>query len=277
MSAADPWVPRPAKVIRVVAEIPGTVTLHLDASGRSGGFAFRPGQFAMLYAFGAGEVPISMCGDPAHPGALVHTVRAVGPVTRAIAEVSPGGVLGLRGPFGTGWPLDQAKGQDVVLVAGGLGLAPLRPAVLHILRHRADFARVALLYGARTPADLIYRDDLAAWAARPDVDLAVTVDRAGPDWKGHVGTVPGLLARASFDPRASVALVCGPEIMMRFCVRELLRLGLPADRAYLSLERNMTCALGFCGHCQFGPHFVCKDGPILRYDRIAGLLAVREA
>jgi NAD(P)H-flavin reductase len=230
----------------------------------------------MLYAFGVGEVAISLSGDPAHPEVAVHTIRAVGAVTEALCRLEPGQTVGMRGPFGSGWPLALATGADVVVVAGGLGLAPLRPAVYHLLRHRADYGRVALLVGARTPEQLLFRDELDRWQARGDLQVLVTVDQATRDWHGRVGVVPGLLSEVELDPRHTHALVCGPEIMMRFAVRALQGRGLEDDRIHLSLERNMKCAIGLCGHCQFGPHFVCKDGPVLSYERIRDQFLRRE-
>lgn len=268
---SEPMVPAPLPIARVTRETRDVVTLAFDGGARR----FRPGQFNMLYLFGVGEVAISLSGDPERPE-LLHTIRALGSVTRPLTALAPGGVVGVRGPFGSAWPLDEARGRDVVLVAGGLGLAPLRPAVHHLLHHRGDYGRVALVYGARTPDDLLFGEELAAWRALDSVAVLVTVDRGGPDWRGEVGVVPALLARARFDPAQTVAMVCGPEVMMRFSVRELERVGVAAERIYLSLERNMRCALGWCGHCQYGPLFVCKDGPVVRYDRIAHLLHHRE-
>lgn len=274
--APSPMTPEPVRILQVRRETAETFTLRL-APPRPGGFTFAPGQFNMLYVFGVGEVAISISGDPARTGEIVHTVRAVGAVTRAMCRLRKGETLGLRGPYGRPWPMEQAKGADVVLVAGGLGLAPLRPAVYHLLHHRADHGRVVLLTGARTPQDLLYRGELARWRARKDFEAQVTVDRADPAWSGAVGVVPALLGKASFDPARAVAFVCGPEVMMRFTVRELNRQGVTDDRIYLSLERNMKCALGLCGRCQLGPDFLCKDGPVLRYDRVRPFFNLREA
>jgi NAD(P)H-flavin reductase len=238
--------------------------------------AFLPGQFNMLYAFGLGEVAISMSGDPAQPGGFVHTVRNVGAVSGALARLATGAVVGLRGPFGTAWPTTEAEGSDLVIVAGGLGLAPLRPAIYQVLASRARYGRVAILYGTRSPADILYRAELERWRRRLDVEVAVTVDHADATWHGDVGVVPKLIPRVGFDPLHTVALVCGPEVMMRFTAVALLTAGVPARQIHLSMERNMKCAIGLCGHCQFGPDFICKDGPVMRYDRIAGILAVRE-
>jgi len=272
---ADAMLPAPYRVTAARRELSDVVTLDLvPLAGEVPDFA--PGQFNMLYAFGVGEAAISLSGDPSDRSRFVHTVRDVGAVSRAIAAAQPGMVLGVRGPFGAAWPVAQAEGHDIVIVAGGLGLAPLRPAIYHVLNNSERFGRIALLYGSRGPDDILFREELGALRARLDIDVAVTVDHAGRDWHGHVGVVPRLIEKASFDPANTVALVCGPEVMMRFTATALLGAGVPDSRIFLSLERNMKCALGLCGHCQFGPDFVCKDGPVFGYDCIARRLAVRE-
>lgn len=250
-------------------------TLELEPAGGARLADFAPGQFAMLYAFGAGEAPISLSGyDPAS-GRLSHTIRAVGAVTRALCAAQAGEPVGVRGPFGRGWPSAAADGADVVLVAGGLGLPPLRPVVDAVLADRPRHGRVSLLYGARSPDDLLYRPELERWAARRDVDVQVTVDSAARGWHGRVGVVTAHIARAAFDARSAVAMVVGPEVMMRFAVAALRERGLPADRIYVSLERSMHCAIGHCGHCMLGPRFVCQDGPVFRLDRVERWLGVR--
>ena len=244
--------------------------------------AYRPGQFTMLYVFGVGEVPISVSGGTtpdqggADPDAIVHTIRDVGSVTRALGALEVGATVGVRGPFGTCWPVDAAEGGDVVIVAGGIGLAPLRPAIRHLLAGRGRYRRITLLIGARTQDELLYRPELETWRARGDVDVHVSVDRATGDWQGDVGFVTESIPRASFDPQRTVAMTCGPEIMMRTAADALRERGIPEAGLWLSMERNMKCAIGHCGHCQMGPYFVCKDGPVFRYDRLAPLLAVSE-
>lgn len=271
---ADPFVPHIYRVDRVSRELSDTVTLDLmPLSGSRPPFA--SGQFNMLYAFGIGEVAISMSGDR-NANAFVHTVRDVGAVSGAITKLAPGTTIGVRGPFGTGWPVKQAEGTDVIVVAGGLGLAPLRPAIYDILASRERYQRVIILFGCRNPGSMLYRLELEEWHRRPDVDIEVTVDHAGADWHGNVGVVPKLIPRFAFDPHSAVAMLCGPEIMMRFTANALREAGVAANRIYLSMERNMKCAIGLCGHCQFGPIFVCKDGPVMRFDRIADLFVMRE-
>jgi NAD(P)H-flavin reductase len=274
MSAgANPMIPEPVRVTSVRRETADVVTVTLSAAAAR---PFLPGQFNMLYAFGVGEAAISLSGDPGRPKLGVHTIKAVGAVTRALCRLKRSSVVGVRGPYGQPWPLDAARGGDLVLIAGGVGLAPLRSVIYEILRRRSSFGRVHLLVGARTPADLLYRRELARWEGLGRLNVLVTVDRAAKDWTGRVGVVPALLGELALSPRTTVAFVCGPEVMMRYSARELGRRGVPDERIHLALERNMKCAVGFCGHCQFGKNFVCKDGPIFRYDGIRSLLRIRE-
>jgi NAD(P)H-flavin reductase len=266
--ATEPW-----RVADARRETSDTVTLHLVPPG---GYAFRPGQFNMLSVPGVGEVPISVSGDPAAGDTVLHTIRDVGAVTHALCALRPGERAGVRGPYGTWWPVEEAAGGDLVIVAGGIGLPPLRPALHEALADRDRFGRIVLLYGARTPDDLLFPGELAAWRARFDLDVDVTVDAAAPGWRGNVGVVPGLLDHAAFDPAKTTAFVVGPEIMMRFTVRALLAAGVAADRVYLSAERNMQCAVALCGHCQLGPLIVCRDGPVFRYTTVARWLGIRE-
>ena len=275
-AAADAMRPLPFRVAELSRETSDTFSLSLEPEGGAP-FRFAPGQFDMLYVFGLGEVPISISGDPAKPERLVHTIRAVGAVTRAMQALRAGDMVGVRGPFGTPWPVDEARGRDVVIVAGGIGLAPLRPVIYHVLLHRERFGQVLLLYGARTPADLLFARELKLWRSRFDIDVEVTVDRASSRWRGGVGVVTKLIARAPIDGASALAMVCGPEVMIRFSVMALEKRGLPHTSTFVSMERNMKCAVGLCGHCQFGPYFVCTDGPVFRYDRTLPWFGVREA
>lgn len=272
--AVGPMTPRRSRVRGRRRETPDTVTLWIEPLDGDAA-PFRPGQFNMLYAFGVGEVPISFSGDPGVAGA-VHTIRAAGAVTRALCAMPAGATLGVRGPFGTGWDLARAEGRDVVVLAGGIGLAPLRSAVYEILARRDRFGRVSILVGARSPDLILYRDELLVWQSRADLHVGVTVDAADPTWRGDVGVVTQLLSRAPFDPKDAVGLVCGPEVMLRVSAATLVDAGVSPDRIRVSLERNMKCAIGQCGHCQFGPVFVCRDGPVFPYERVASLLNVRE-
>jgi NAD(P)H-flavin reductase len=230
----------------------------------------------MLYVHGVGEVPISVSGDPDDTSVLVHTVRAVGTVTRPMASLREGEWIGVRGPYGSPWPLETAYGRDLVVVAGGLGLAPLRPVILRALARRDRFGRVVILYGARSPGDILFREDLARWRGRFDVQLAAIVDRADRSWRGPVGVVTRLIDEADFDAECATAFLCGPEAMMRFAARALQDRNLPAQDIWISMERSMKCGIGLCGHCQWGPTFVCKDGPVYSFDRAAKLLGIRE-
>jgi NAD(P)H-flavin reductase len=235
---------------------------------------FRPGQFAMLYVFGIGEVPISVAGHSG-VGGLVHTIRAVGATSMALFRLEPGDMLGVRGPFGVGWPVPAPTASDVVVVAGGLGLAPLRPVVHHLVADRQRYGRVSVLIGARTPDDLLYRDEYRHWRAA-GLDVLVTVDVADAGWSGEVGLVTTLFDRVALRAAGTVAYICGPEIMMRFCARDLIDRGVPAANTWVSLERNMQCGLGHCGHCQVGHLLVCRDGPVVSQDVAAPLLSVKE-
>lgn len=266
-------VPRPFLVRRVRKELADAWTLELESKDGAPRFSFAPGQFTMVYLFGVGEVPLSISGPSER---LVHTVRAVGAVTRALCAVRAGAVLGIRGPYGNGWPLAACEGKDVVVVAGGMGLAPLRPVVYHLIAKRERFGKVVLLVGARTPDDLLFARELEHWRSRFDLEVRVTVDRADRSWKGDVGVVTTLIPRATFDPSKTIALACGPEVMMRFTIAELKHRGVTPDNTYLSMERNMKCAVGFCGHCQFGPTFICKDGPVFPLPRVESWLRIRE-
>ena len=268
---SDPILPQPCIVRRVDKETADTFTLALD-SPQGLAMAFQPGQFSMLWVFGVGELPISISGDPADTASLTYTVRSVGEATHALVSRSPGETLGVRGPFGAGWPVEAAKGRDVLVVAGGIGLAPLRPLIYHVLRHRRQYGQLLILYGARSPRDMLYRRELGAWARQPDTQVFSTVDYGGISWRGRVGVVTSLFKLIRIQPLRTTAVVCGPEIMMRFVSRDLLAAGMSAEDIYLSIERNMKCAVGFCGRCQWGPHFICKDGPVFCYSRIASLL-----
>lgn len=275
-SAPDPMFPRPYRVHRVTKETSDTFTLELLPEVGHAGFAFAAGQFNMLYVCGIGEVPISISGDPGVPQALVHTTRAVGAVTKGMEDLKKGDSIGIRGPFGTSWPVAAAEGNDIVFVAGGIGLAPLRPALYQVLANRDRYGRVVLLYGARTPEDILYRKQLKEWRADLGLEVHVSVDRATRDWRGNVGVVTSLIPRVPFDPYHTVAMVCGPEVMIRYTVMELERRGVAQEDTHVSLERNMKCGIGFCGHCQHGPNFVCKDGPVFPFSKVRDLMTQRE-
>jgi len=267
-------LPVPYRVRSRVQETSDTWTLELDPLAET--VEPRAGQFDMLSAFGVGEVPISTSGDHDGPGPLTHTIRAVGPVTRALCAAGEGTVVGVRGPFGNEWPLAEAAGHDLLVVAGGIGLAPLRPAIRHALAHREDYGALCVLVGARTPRDLLYVHEIERWRSRLDAEVDVIVDAAASGWHGRVGLVTMLIPGAMIDPESAVAFVCGPEIMMTLVVRELMDRGVSPDRIWISMERNMRCGVGHCGHCQLGPVLVCRDGAVFRADEMTPLTGVRE-
>lgn len=273
---ANPMIPEQYQIVRIRKDTYDTFTLELESCDGNGNLPFQPGQFNMLYIFGTGEIPISISGDPGNPKTLVHTTRAVGTVTKAMRKLKRGDIIGVRGPFGTAWPVSEAEEKEVLVVAGGIGLAPLRPVIYHMLRNRDKYGRLVLLYGARTPDDILYRQELESWRSRFDLEVHVTVDRSVGKWQGNVGVVTTLISKAPMDPEKSLAMVCGPEIMMRFTIMELQKRGLPKESIYISAERNMKCGIGLCGHCQMGQTFVCKDGPVFRYDRMMDLFTKRE-
>jgi NAD(P)H-flavin reductase len=265
---ANEMIPVPARIVRVQKETYDTFTLAAASPTGEPFPPFSPGQFSMLYVCGVGELPISISGDPFDTSRLVYTVRSVGKTTQALVSSQPGDQIGIRGPYGTHWPMRMARGKDVLIVAGGIGLAPLRPVVHYVLRHRADYGRLILLYGARSPRDLIFRKQLAAWSRLPDTQVLLSVDYGGLTWTGYVGVVTGLFRYVRLQPFHTVAMVCGPELMMRYVLWELEARGLPPGDVFLSLERNMKCGIGICGHCQYGPNFICKDGPIFSYHEV---------
>jgi NAD(P)H-flavin reductase len=272
----DPMTTHPVVIRRIIWENDDTFTLTVDLKSMGRDFQFLPGQFNMVYVYGLGEAAISISSDPARPSTLDHTIHRVGLVTTALAQKKRGDVIGLRGPYGSNWPVDVAKGKDVCVASGGIGLAPLRPVLYTLLKKREDYGRIIVLYGGRSPLDLLYRVELEKWANDYQVEVLVTVDRGDSSWKGHIGVVTSLFSYIKLDARETVAYVCGPEIMMKYTVDELERRGLSESQIFLSMERNMKCAIGFCGHCQMGPTFICKEGPVYPMPRIRHLLDKKE-
>jgi len=268
--------PDPFRIQHVWKETKDTFSVELTDLQPRRPFLFCPGQFNMVYVYGVGEIPISISGDPSDSRHVIHTTRAVGVVTKALQTLRRGDVVGIRGPFGSPWPVAEAEGSDVVIVAGGIGLAPLRPVLYRIIERREKYGSVVLLYGARTPADILFRKELERLRSRLDIDVHVTVDRALVQWRGNVGVVSAMIARGGFDPQSTVAMLCGPEIMMRFSVAELTKKGISDDSIYVSLERNMKCGCGLCGHCQLQKYFICKDGPVFPYVNVSNAMAIRE-
>lgn len=269
----SPAIPASYRISDRQEETHDTVSITLEPAGKPIA-DFRPGQFTMLYAFGVGEIPVSISGPVGSP-ALTQTIRAVGAVSTALCTAEAGQLVGVRGPFGTSWQEAAAVGQDLLLVAGGIGLAPLRPALLTALRERQRYRRVIILIGARSPAELVFAGELAVWQEN-GADVAVTVDKADASWPGNVGVVTQLIGRARLDPARTTALICGPEVMMRLTARSLLGAGVPAASIRVSLERNMQCGTAECGHCQLGPLLLCRDGPVVSYAAAEPLMAIRE-
>ncbi len=276
LAVSNPMLPHPAPIRRIIWENDDTFTLTVELEGGLDGFRFRPGQFNMVYAFGVGEAAISISSDSTKTGTVDHTIHRVGVVTTALSQKKRGDVIGIRGPYGSSWPTDVARGKDVCVVSGGIGLAPLRSLIYSVIRRRDDFGRVILLYGGRSPLDLLFRVELEKWMNNNNVETLVTVDRGDSSWKGHIGVVTTLFDYIKLDVPQTIAYVCGPEMMMKFSVQELEERGMAQDQIYLSMERNMKCAVGFCGHCQYGPTFICKDGPVYALPRVRALLDTKE-
>ena len=276
-SAINPILPKPARVVGIKEEAYAITTymLAFDDEATRKGYHFRPGQFNALYLPGIGEVPISVSSNPYESEKLGHTIRWAGNVTRAISRLQVGDVIGLRGPYGNAWPLERIRGDDLCIVTGGIGLAPLRPVIYSVIHNRSEFGRVYLLYGARTPADMLYTDEVDVWQTH-DIQVHITVDRADPSWRGQVGVVPMLFYHIRLDPRRTTVLTCGPEIMMRFVIYEALARRIPKESIYISMERNMKCSVGLCGHCQFGPIFICEDGPVFSYAQVEPFFGVED-
>jgi NAD(P)H-flavin reductase len=277
-SAKKLLLPAWAEVVKITPEAEGVSTFALrftdpEVQQR---YRWQPGQFNMLYVPGYGEAAISMSSDIESAGGLViHTIRHAGSVTKAASRLKVGDVVGLRGPFGSAWPLESVQGMDVVIACGGIGLPPLRGALYSIIRERARYGKVTLLYGARSPKDLMYPGEYEAWK-KADIDVQVTVDRGDETWTGRVGVVPMWFYQFRVDPHKTAVLTCGPEIMMRFVIYEALARRIPSEHIHVSLERNMKCGQGACGHCQIGPYFICKDGPVFPFSRLESFINVEE-
>lgn len=277
VNAHAPFVPHAALIRSIRQESPGIATyeLEFEEADIRKRYRFCPGQFNMLYLPGIGEAAISISSDPNKPEVLLHTVRAVGNVTHALARKQLGDQVLVRGPFGSSWPVNESAGCDIIIAAGGVGLPPLRPAIHDIIKRRKDFGRVVLLYGCRRPQDLLFTGEYDGWR-KAEIEVEVTVDIGDDAWRGHIGVVPALLEPLTIDGPRTRVFTCGPEVMMRFVIYELLQRGVSPRHLFLSLERNMNCAVGFCGHCQLGPTFICKDGPVFTYERMEPFLEIED-
>lgn len=273
----NPYLPAEAEVVERIQESPSVFTLRLrlsDARERAA-YRFAPGQFNMLYLYGVGEVPISIVSDPRDPEHLMHTIRSVGRVTRGMAALAAGQRIGLRGPYGRGWPLEQAAGRDLLVLTGGLGCAPVVSVINYVLLRRPSYGRLVIIQGVKHAEDLLWRDRYAEWATQPDTQVLLSADHGDPLWPWHVGLVTEVFDQACIDPGRTLVMMCGPEGMMRASIRELSRRGIPEHCLYLSMERNMQCAVGHCGHCQYGASFVCRQGPVYAYPEVKALFDVR--
>lgn len=269
-NGGNPYFIHPATIVDKQQEASNIITLRLrfnDPMQRKA-FQFQAGQFNMLYVFGVGEVAISIVSDPDESTYLDHTIRLVGRVTNVLGRMGIGETLGVRGPFGQGWPMELAKGHDVMVVTGGLGCAPVVGAIEYMYRRRNDFGKIKILHGVKAPQDLLYREKFDRWRNLPETEVYLTSDEPGRSWHYHIGVVTELFEQIDFDHERTVLLMCGPEVMLRLAVNILTQRGLPTNRMFGSLERHMECGIGLCGHCQLGPYFLCKDGPILRLDKV---------
>lgn len=279
MRKHDPMTPEVWQVASIGKENSDTFTLVLrSASGKK--FESHPGQFNMLYAHGVGEVAISISGDTSKHEIITHTIRTVGAGTRALEKLKPGSSVGLRGPFGTAWPIDKIENKDVIIVVGGIGLAPLRPVIYHIVSTNKERVqknlKTTVIYGSRSPDDQIFKEELLLWKQLPNWEFVSTVDNPTPDWKGKSGLVTKHFPASLENPANTIIMSCGPEVMMSASAQKLKGLGIPEDNIYLSMERNMNCGIGLCGHCQAGPYFICKDGPVFSYPSIKRLMGIKE-
>ncbi len=262
-------LPREAVITERIQDSQDTFTMRLSVSGVDR-FSFLPGQFNMLYLYGVGEVPISIVPDGDSHNSFDHTIRVVGRVTNGLGELQPGARVGIRGPFGRSWPIDMAKGRDLLLVTGGLGNAPLVGVMEHLVKQRDEFGHVDLLHGVKQDAELIWHDRYQKWATLPNTRVLLTADNPSPDWSGSQGTVVDLFSQLSITPQNTTAMLCGPEVMMLAAIERLRGMGVVDSNIWVSLERNMQCGMGKCGHCQMGPKFVCKDGPVFCLSEISG-------
>jgi len=270
-TAQSPYVPRIAELAVVEGMTEREKFYRIKLKG-GGDFDYVPGQFVQVWVYGYGEAPISICSSPSRvTDGFEMCVRKAGRVTGALHTLETGGTVGIRGPFGNGWPVESLRGQDVLFVAGGLGLAPARGIIQYVLDNRKEFGKVTILYGARSPGELLFKRDLKEWQDRPDVDFLLTVDRADDSWDGNVGVITSLFKKIELSPGTTMAVIVGPPIMFKFTVLEALSAGMPEHRILCSLERHMKCGLGKCGHCQIRDVYVCQDGPVFTYEQVRRL------
>ena len=273
---AEIFLPHAAEIIARKQESPTIFTLKTRFSDPAyQPTPFYPGQFNMLSLFGVGEIAISISSDPSEKKYLNHTIRAVGRVTKALQSLKTGDQIGIRGPYGQGWPLQRAKGHDILIVTGGLGCAPTVSIINYILARRKNYGALTIFQGVKHSDDLIFRKQYALWQKSPNTQVHIAADKAGPQWPWSVGYVTDMISSLAFNPKNTVAMMCGPEMMMHAAIDALVNKGLLEEDIYLSMERNMACGIGLCGHCQYGGLFVCKDGPVFAYPVIKDLFYVK--
>ena len=275
--SANPYLPLPMRIERITTETDDSMLKTFDLAFMRGedaaNFQFQPGQFCEISVFGKGEAPFGIASSPTEPGPLKFTVNKTGVLTTALHDMSEGEILGLRGPLGNGYPLDRFESHNVVIIGGGFAFTTLRSLVYYILNpaNRQRFQDITIIYGARRPGLLLYKQDLAAWEQRKDIAVHLTIDREVQGWSKHVGFVPDIVERVAPSSKKTYAVICGPPVMIRFTMPKLTALGFPHERIYSSLERRMKCGIGKCGRCNIGPYYVCKDGPVFSYAQLEGL------
>ncbi|MDH5710225.1 MAG: FAD/NAD(P)-binding protein [Gammaproteobacteria bacterium] len=271
------YMPHEAVILERIQEGPHLFTLRMKFTDPDiqGSYVFEPGQFNMLYLYGVGDVPISIVNDPLDSHIIDHTIRVVGRVTRGIDKLKAGDRIGLRGPYGRGWPMQQSSGKDVVIVTGGLGCAPVVSVINYIEQRREEFGRLNIVQGVKHTADLIWKERYDKWRNLPNTKVLLAADVGEALWPWHVGPVTSLFDQLMFNPDNVAVMMCGPEGMMRVVCRHMLDKGVPESQLFLSMERNMQCAIGHCGHCQYGSKFICKDGPVFSYDKVRKLFQTK--
>lgn len=272
----DPFIPYPAIITRRIQETNTLFTLSLEFEDKTlhEQYEFIPGQFNMVYLHGIGEIAISIMSDPVEQHSYDHTIRAVGRVSKGLMALKTGEHVALRGPFGRGWPLMLARDKDVIILTGGLGCAPVISVINYIMRRRLHYGKIMILQGVKHSDDFIYQQHYAHWQQQPNTEVLIAADQSGPSWPWMTGRITNMLDELSFNPQHTIAMLCGPEVMMRVAIEALSKKGMSDDDMYLSMERSMHCATGHCGHCQFGGKFVCKDGPVFSFSQICDLFYV---
>lgn len=276
MQSKNDYLPQEAEIIARIQESPTIFSLRLRLTNPEiqKNYQFLPGQFNMIYLFGVGEVAISIVSDPTEKNEFTHTIRCVGRVTRALEKLKIGDRIGIRGPFGRGWPLQLVKGKDIIVITGGLGCAPVVSVINYIIERIAEYKSLKILQGVKHSSDFIFASRYKEWFQMPKTEVFIAADHADPLWPWAIGRVTDMIEKLDIEPKNTIGMMCGPEVMMQVALQGLLKKNIPEDNLYLSMERNMECGIGHCGHCQFGGLFVCKNGPIFSYPQIKDLLGV---